>query len=75
MIILPLMIKDVTVNVTVNFKNIEVQKNILDSGAKGLHAGDVIVGKARFSSYIGDEVITDPTVITNFIRFNYILLI
>ena len=70
MIILPLMIKDVTVNVTANFKNIEVQKNILDSGAKGLNASDVIVGKAKLSDYIGDEVITDPTVITNFIRKN-----
>ncbi len=70
MIILPLMIKDVTVNVTANLKNIEVQKNVLDSGAKGLHASDVVVGKARLSSYIGDEVISDPTIVTNFIRKN-----
>ena len=70
MIILPLMIKDVTVNVTANLKNIEVQKNVLDSGAKGLHASDVVVGKARLSSYIDGEVITNPTIITNFIRKN-----
>ncbi len=72
MIILPLMIDDannVTVNVTINFRNVEVRENVLNSGVKGVSYSDVIIGKSNLKSYETDgKVIANPREVTNIIR-------
>ncbi len=69
MLVLPLMIKDVVLKVTVNFKNVEVKRNILNSGVKDIRYSDIVVGKNHLKAYEnGNKIIADPKAITSFIR-------
>ncbi len=66
MIILPLMINNVCVNVSINFKNTQKNKNQLITGIKGTSTSDIIVGK----SIIRLDSNSNPRVITAIIRKN-----
>lgn len=75
MISLPLIVGDandvnnLTVNVTINFRNVEVRENVLNSGAKGISYSDVVVGKTIIKGYDADKkVISNPREVTNAIR-------
>ena len=71
MISLPLMINDVILKVTINFKDLEVKKDRLDSGAKDVKESDIIIGKTHLKAYEDTKkLITDPKAITDFIRRN-----
>lgn len=71
MISLPLMINDVILKVTINFKDLEVKKDRLDSGAKDVKESDIIIGKTHLKAYEDTKkTITDPKAITDFIRRN-----
>ena len=71
MISLPLMINDVILKVTINFKDLEVKKDILDSGAKDVKESDIVIGKTHLRAYEDSKKpITDPKAITDFIRRN-----
>lgn len=71
MISLPLMINDVILKVTINFKDLEVKKDRLDSGAKDVKESDIIIGKTHLKAYEDTKKpITDPKAITDFIRRN-----
>ena len=71
MISLPLMINDVILKVTINFKDLEVKKDILDSGAKDVKESDIIIGKNHLKAYEDTKKpITNPKAITDFIRRN-----
>ena len=71
MISLPLMINDVILKVTINFKNIELKKDRLDSGAKDVKESDIVIGKTHLRAYEDSKKpITDPKAITDFIRRN-----
>lgn len=71
MISLPLMINDVILKVTINFKDLEVKKDRLDSGAKDVKESDIIIGKTHLKAYEDPKKpITDPKAITDFIRRN-----
>lgn len=71
MISLPLMINDVILKVTINFKDLEVKKDILDSGAKDVKESDIVIGKTHLKAYEDSKKpITDPKAITDFIRKN-----
>lgn len=71
MISLPLMINDVILKVTINFKDLEVKKDRLDSGAKDVKESDIIIGKTHLKAYEDNKkTITDPKAITDFIRRN-----
>ena len=71
MISLPLMINDVILKVTINFKDLEVKKDILDSGAKDVKESDIVIGKTHLKAYEDPKKpITDPKAITDFIRRN-----
>ena len=65
------MINDVILKVTINFKDLEVKKDILDSGAKDVKESDIVIGKTHFRTYEDSKKpITDPRSITDFIRRN-----
>ena len=71
MISLPLMINDVILKVTINFKDLEVKKDRLDSGAKDVKESHIIIGKTHLKAYEDTKKpITDPKAITDFIRRN-----
>lgn len=71
MISLPLMINDVILKVTINFKDLEVKKDRLDSGAKDVKESDIIIGKTHLKAYEDTKKpITNPKAITDFIRRN-----
>ena len=70
MISLPLMINDVILKVTINFKNLEVKKDRLDSGAKDIRDCDVVVGKTHIKAYEDNKTINNPRDVTDFIRRN-----
>ena len=71
MISLPLIINDVILKVTINFKDLEVKKDRLDSGAKDVRESDIIIGKTHLKAYEDSKrPITDPKAITDFIRRN-----
>lgn len=71
MISLPLMINDVILKVTINFKDLEVKKDRLDSGAKDVKESDIVIGKTLLKAYEDPKKpITDPKAITDFIRRN-----
>ncbi len=71
MISLPLMINDVILKVTINFKNLEIKKDRLDSGVKDIKDGDIVIGKTHLRAYEDSKKpITDPKAITDFIRRN-----
>ncbi|HIT36930.1 MAG TPA: hypothetical protein IAB59_00400 [Candidatus Onthousia faecipullorum] len=71
MISLPLMINDVILKVTINFKNVEIKKDRLDSGAKDVKESDIVIGKTHLKPYEDSKKpITDPKAITDFIRRN-----
>ena len=71
MISLPLMINDVILKVTINFKDLELKKDRLDSGAKDVKESDIIIGKTHLKAYEDTKKpITDPKAITDFIRRN-----
>ena len=71
MISLPLMINDVILKVTINFKDLEVRKDILDSGAKDVKESDIVIGKTHLRAYEDSKKpITNPKAITDFIRRN-----
>ena len=65
------MINDVILKVTINFKDLEVKKDRLDSGAKDVKESDIIIGKTHLKAYEDTKKpITDPKAITDFIRRN-----
>ena len=65
------MINDVILKVTINFKDLEVKKDILDSGAKDVKESDIVIGKTHLRAYEDSKrLITDPKAITDFIRRN-----
>ena len=65
------MINDVILKVTINFKDLEVKKDILDSGAKDVKESDIIIGKNHLKAYEDNKkTITNPKAITDFIRRN-----
>jgi len=71
MLSLPLMINDVILKVTINFKDLEVKKDRLDSGAKDVKESDIVIGKIHLRAYEDSKKpITDPKAITDFIRKN-----
>ena len=71
MIGLPLMINDVILKVTINFKDLEVKKDILDSGAKDVKESDIVIGKTHLKAYEDSrKPMMDPKAITDFIRRN-----
>ena len=71
MIVLPLMIDNVTVNVSINFKDVSIKNNQLNSGAKGVKDSDVIIGKTNLSSLETNKyTISNPRELTNVIRKN-----
>ena len=71
MISLPLMINDVILKVTINFKDLEIKKNRLDSGAKGIKESDIVIGKTHLKAYEdSNKPIINPKAITDFIRRN-----
>lgn len=71
MISLPLMINDVILKVTINFKDLEVKKDRLDSGAKDVKESDIIIGKTHLKAFEDTKKpITNPKAITDFIRRN-----
>lgn len=71
MISLPLMINDVILKVTINFKDLELKKDRLDSGAKDVKESDIVIGKTHLKAYEDPKKpITDPKAITDFIRRN-----
>ena len=45
------MINDVILKVTINFKDLEVKKDRLDSGAKDVKESDIIIGKTHLKAY------------------------
>lgn len=71
MLSLPLMINYVILKVTINFKDLEVKKDRLDSGAKDVKESDIVIGKIHLRAYEDSKKpITDPKAITDFIRKN-----
>lgn len=65
------MINDVILKVTISFKDLEVKKDILDSGAKDVKESDIVIGKTHLRAYEDSKkTITDPKTITDFIRRN-----
>ena len=69
MLQLPMTIKDITVNVTINFNNITVEKDKLDSRAIGLEESDVIVDRTNIKSLRKDEYYNkNPEALTAIIR-------
>lgn len=71
MLSLPLMINDIILKVTINFKDLEVKKDRLDSGAKDVKESDIVIGKTHLKAYEDSKKpITDPKAITDFIRKN-----
>lgn len=65
------MINDVILKVTINFKDLEVKKDRLDSGAKDVKESDIVIGKIHLRAYEDSKKpITDPKAITDFIRKN-----
>lgn len=71
MISLPLMINNVILKVNINFKDIEIKKNRLDSGAKGIKESDIVIGKTHLKAYEdSNKPIINPKAITDFIRRN-----
>ena len=71
MISLPLMINDVILKVTINFKDLEVKKDRLDSGAKDVKESDIVIGKTHLKAYEdSNKPIINPKAITDFIRRN-----
>ena len=71
MLQLPMTIKDITVNVTINFNNITVEKDKLDSRAIGLEASDVVVDRTNIKSLRNDEYYSkNHQALTNIIRKN-----
>ena len=71
MISLPLMINNVILKVNINFKDLEIKKNRLDSGAKGIKESDIVIGKTHLKAYEdSNKPIINPKAITDFIRRN-----
>ena len=71
MISLPLMINNVILKVNINFKDLEIKKNRLDSGAKGIKESDIVIGKTHLKAYEdSNKPIVNPKAITDFIRRN-----
>ena len=71
MLQLPMTIKDITVNVTINFNNITVEKDKLDSRAIGLEASDVVVDRTNIKSLGNEEYYSkNHQALTNIIRKN-----
>ena len=69
MLQLPMTIKDITVNVTINFNNITVEKDKLDSRAIGLEASDVVVDRTNIKSLGNEEYYSkNHQALTNIIR-------
>lgn len=65
------MINDIILKVTINFKDLEVKKDRLDSGAKDVKESDIVIGKTHLKAYEDSKKpITDPKAITDFIRKN-----
>ena len=65
------MINYVILKVTINFKDLEVKKDRLDSGAKDVKESDIVIGKIHLRAYEDSKKpITDPKAITDFIRKN-----
>ena len=70
MLILPLMINNVVIKVTINFKNMEIKKDRLDSKARNIEESDVIIGKEHIKEYESKNKIFSSFNITDFIRRN-----
>lgn len=65
------MINNVILKVNINFKDIEIKKNRLDSGAKGIKESDIVIGKTHLKAYEdSNKPIINPKAITDFIRRN-----
>ena len=71
MLSLPLTINEVTLNVTINFKDITIKKNELNIDTNEQKYSDIIIDKIHFNNYFNkNKIINDPKIITNFIRNN-----
>ena len=70
MLILPLMINNVIIKVTIKFKNVEIKKDRLDSKARNILESDVIIDKEHIKEYESKNKIFSSFKITDFIRKN-----
>lgn len=71
MLCLPLVINNVILKVNINFKDIDIRKNILNSKAKDITSSDIVVGKVHLKAYEdNNKIMTNPKMITSFVRKN-----